>query len=244
MRRFFVIFGSMAIVAAMAVPAYAGNWAVTELDPLPDRIEADQAYTVGYWVLQHGTHPFEGSEKQLGETGLRLTDEKGTVLTFTGSRLPEPAHYAVAVKIPQGTWRVQGIQGIFMEHEVGTLTVPGTLTLAPPQFPALDGAQVKDYWGEIKPPGFPWKGEVTGQSPPTSQAVAAQPTPQATNAALTQPKEEASATTPIYLLALVALLSIAGTLVVQRLRPRRRPPLEEPDPTLEDIVVIGGTKHS
>ncbi|MEO3857085.1 hypothetical protein [Acrocarpospora sp. B8E8] len=238
MRRFFVFFGSMVIVAAMAVPAYAGGWAVTELDPLPDRIEAGQAYTVGYWVLQHGTHPFEGSEKQLGETGLRLTDEKGTVLTFTGSRLPEPAHYAVAVKIPQGTWRVQGIQGFFMEHEVGTLTVPGTLTLAQPEFPVTGGTQVKDYWGEIKPPGFPWKGEVTGQS----QAVAAQPSPQVTNAALTQPKEEA-ATTPVYLLALVALLSIAGTLVVQRLRPRRRPPLEEPDPALEDIVVIGGTKH-
>ncbi|GAA1005004.1 hypothetical protein Aple_035730 [Acrocarpospora pleiomorpha] len=240
MRRFFVILGSMAMVAAMAAPAYAGNWAVTELDPLPDRIEAGQAYTVGYWVLQHGTHPFEGSEKQLGDTGLRLTDEKGTVLTFTGSRLPEPAHYAVAVKIPQGTWRVQGIQGIFMEDEIGTLTVPGTLTLAAPQFPALDGAQVEDYWGEIKPPGFPWKGEVTSQIPPPSQVVAVQPSPQP----VTQPKSEPPATIPLYLWAVVALVSIAGTLLVQRFRPRRRQPVEEPDPTTDDILVIGGTKRS
>jgi hypothetical protein len=244
MRRFFAIFGSLVVVAVMATPAYAGNWAVTELDPLPDRIEADQAYTVGYWMLQHGTHPFEGSEEQLGETGLRLTDQKGTVLKFVGSRLPELAHYAVAVKIPKGTWRVQGLQGVFAEHEIGTLTVPGGLTLAPPQFETTGSFEVKDYWGEIKPPGFPWKGEVAGKAtlPATQTQPEAQPVTQvapATPAA--QPAADTSPAVPVYQLVLVALVAIAGTLLVQRFRRPRRT-AEEPEPDNEDVLVIGGTK--
>ncbi|GAA0392276.1 hypothetical protein Acor_17500 [Acrocarpospora corrugata] len=256
MRRLFVILGSLVIVAAMAAPAYAGNWAVTELDPLPDRIEADQAYTVGYWMLQHGTHPFGGTEKELGETGLRLTDGKGAVLKFIGSRLPEPAHYAVAVKIPKGTWRVQGIQGVFMDHEIGTLTVPGTLTLAPPQFDLTGGMEVKDYWGEIKPPGFPWKGDISGQVPPTTQAAipaptqpSTQPTTQPAPAAATQPNPESTTTIPAYLLAVVAVASIAGTLLLQRIR-RRPEASDHEDPSEQDqapteardVLTIGGTR--
>ena len=50
-----------------ALPAQAGGWAVPVLDPLPATVEADRTYTVGYWVLQHGTHPYEGTlEKTCG----------------------------------------------------------------------------------------------------------------------------------------------------------------------------------
>ncbi|GIH26141.1 hypothetical protein Aph01nite_44510 [Acrocarpospora phusangensis] len=259
MRRIFAIIGSLVVVVAMAAPAYAGNWAVTELDPLPDRIDADQAYTVGYWTLQHGTHPFEGPETRLGETGLRLTDEKGAVLEFIGSRLPEPAHYAVAVKIPKGTWRVQGIQGVFAEYEIGTLTVPGTLVPAPPQFVAEGSFEVTDYWGEIKPPGFPWKGTVSGKAtmPAAQPEAPAAPVAAATQAAAQPKPAEAPASIPAYLLAVVAVAAVAGTLLVQRLRRPRVRPAGEPESGTEpdsgkqaatdsaagDVLVIGGTKN-
>ncbi|MBN6055398.1 hypothetical protein JYK22_25910, partial [Nonomuraea sp. RK-328] len=145
---------ALALVAA-GTPAWAaGNWAVTYLDPLPARFAAGTPYTLGFWVLQHGSHPFAGD---LGRTGLRLTGRGGEVLTFPGTRLPEAGHYATSLVVPRGTWRVEGIQGLFQPHPVGTLTVPGGLEVNPlpreaiPATPAPDG----DYWGQIRPPGFP-----------------------------------------------------------------------------------------
>jgi hypothetical protein len=137
---------------APALPAQAGNWAVTLLDPLPDTFEADRAYTIGYWVLQHGSHPYEG---ELGKTGLRLVGPD-QVLEFEGRALPEAAHYAVAVAVPAGTWRVHALQGPFEAFDVGTLTVPGGLVLKPSEIAANlegyghDGAS--PHWGAVHPP--------------------------------------------------------------------------------------------
>jgi hypothetical protein len=233
MKRLLVMLGAMVAVLAMAAPARAGNWAVTEVDPLPATIQPNVAYTIGYWVLQHGTHPFEGPEKELGQTGLRLTGGDGTTLTFEGTRLPEPAHYAVSVRIPAGTWRLTGVQGIFAPYEIGTLTVPGRLTPAPPQFPASTFAEVTDYWGEIKPPGFPWK--ATPVSPFVAPAVTAGGSTPGTDAAGTvgtgitaAPTAAAAAASPVnatagsgawpqpYALLAVAVAAVAATLLVQR----------------------------
>jgi hypothetical protein len=240
MRRLLAALGAMAMTFAMTLPAHAqtraGNWATTELDPLPE-IKADTAYTIGYWVLQHGTHPFDGPAKNLGTTGLRLIGADGTALDFVGTALSEPAHYAVTIKVPEGEWRVQGVQGIFMPYEVGTLAVPGGLTPAPPQFPMSAGIGIIDYWGVIKPPGFPWKGKVTSSQPPAvpttvapsagalPQPVAMQPVtaqPVSTPATPASAKAETAASgddgwSSPYLLVVTAVLAIGATLLVQRM---------------------------
>ncbi|MBX6387067.1 MAG: hypothetical protein IRZ07_29500, partial [Microbispora sp.] len=158
MRRLFVALAAMAAILVTALPAQAraGFWAVTELDPLPSTLRPDVSYTVGFWVLQHGTHPYEGPGN-LEPIGLRLTGEDGKTLTFNGTPLPEPAHYATSIKVPAGRWRVQSLQGMFAPYEIGTLTVPGGLKPAPPQNPVSPGMVITDYWGPVKPPGFPWK---------------------------------------------------------------------------------------
>jgi hypothetical protein len=139
---------------ALAGPAaLAGGWATTLLDPLPDQIEANQPYTVGFWVLQHGSHV---ASPPISEVGLRFTDEKATALTFKGIALPEPAHYAAAIALPQeGAWRVEGLQGWFAPYKVGTLSVPGRLAVATPP-PALhfDGPGDHQAWGAIHPPNM------------------------------------------------------------------------------------------
>src|SRR5215211_6432465 len=105
---------------ATASPAEAGGWATTLLDPLPPRLEPGRTYTVGYWVLQHGSHPYEGD---LGTPGLKLVDDDGRVVTFQGVALREPAHFAAAIAIPHaGTWKLYGQQGVFAGYQVGTLT--------------------------------------------------------------------------------------------------------------------------
>jgi hypothetical protein len=136
--------------ALMSPVALAGGWATTLLDPLPDRIEANQAYTAGFWVLQHGSHP---ANPPISEAGLKFTDEKGTAVTFKGAALPEPAHYAAAIVLPHdGAWQVEGLQGWFGPYKVGTLSVPGRLALlTPPPAMAFDG-HGDHSWGAIHPP--------------------------------------------------------------------------------------------
>jgi len=148
LRIMLVLAAILATTVLTAAPARAGGWAVTALDPLPQRIQAGRSYTVGYWVLQHGSHPYEGD---LGKTGLKLVDDGGRVVTFEGVALREPAHFAAAIAIPHaGTWKLSGQQGIFAEYLVGTLTIPGGLAVLRPPTPMTMHSDT--HWGAIRPP--------------------------------------------------------------------------------------------
>jgi hypothetical protein len=142
---------------AGAAPAAAGNWAVTVIDPRPSGLTAGQAHEVSFWVLQHGTHPFDwGTQDELGEVGLTFTDAHGKGVHFAGRALAEPAHYVATVTLPRdGTWQVVGVQGTFMDFHVGSWTVPGSLTaLGVPAAPSAE--DLSKYWpGEVRPPVMP-----------------------------------------------------------------------------------------
>jgi hypothetical protein len=148
-----VLAGALSAVLLSGAPALAGNWAVTSLDPLPDRIEPGRGYTIGFWVLQHGSHPYSGGV--LDPVGLKFVDDKGKTTTFPGVALPEPAHFATAIILPaSGTYQVFGVQGPFQDYRIGTLTVPGGLTaLAAP--PPLEVGADQQPWGAIRPPQMP-----------------------------------------------------------------------------------------
>jgi hypothetical protein len=151
MRALRILLVMTALLAAIVLPAAsarAGGWAVTALDPLPQRLQAGRTYTVGYWVLQHGSHPYEGD---LGKTGLKLVDNGGRVVAFQGTALPEPAHFAAAIAIPHaGSWKLYSQQGIFDEYQVGTLTIPGGLAVSRPPTPMTMHRDT--HWGAIRPP--------------------------------------------------------------------------------------------
>src|SRR5687767_4115308 len=88
-----------------AAPAQAGGWASTVLDPVPAKFEPGRSYTIGFWVLQHGSHPYAGT---LEPVALRLVGPNGTT-TFTGIPLPEPAHYVTSIVVPTaGTYTLTG----------------------------------------------------------------------------------------------------------------------------------------
>jgi hypothetical protein len=155
-RLLLVLAGAFGAVLLSGAPALAGNWAVTSLDPLPDRIEPNRAYTIGFWVLQHGSHPYGGGV--LDPVGLKFVADSGggngKTATYPGVALPEPAHYAAAIILPAGTYQVFGVQGPFQDYRVGTLTVPGGLTaLAVP--PPLEVSADEQPWGAIRPPQMP-----------------------------------------------------------------------------------------
>ncbi|WP_329084575.1 hypothetical protein [Streptosporangium sp. NBC_01469] len=178
MRRILFLLAFIVPLLALGAPARAGGWALTVMDPVP-ATSPDTTYTLGFWLLQHGTHPYEGSD--LGEVALEFTDGKRS-LRFPGVALKEPAHYAAAVSLPKGTWEVKGIQGWFEPYRIGTLTVPGQLRVAPAprEFRQMIANQSpQEHWGVIRPPSVPL-GDVTPGVPPSRAAT---PTPVATPAA-------------------------------------------------------------
>jgi hypothetical protein len=193
-RRAGVLAAALVIGAGLgavggAGPAAAGGWAVTVIDPLPGRIVAGQAYKVSFWVLQHGTHPFSASPPiSLGEVGLMLTDDAGASVSFAGRALAEPAHYTTTVTVPHdGSWRVTGVQGMFLPFHVGTLTVPGTLkALGVPAAPSQE--DVQKYWpGPVRPPVLP----IDHQRDPFGLDA-----PKVPEQPLTQPRPAAAAVDP------------------------------------------------
>ncbi|MEU4407328.1 hypothetical protein AB0F88_22625 [Streptosporangium sp. NPDC023963] len=221
MRRILFLLAFIVPLLALGAPARAGGWALTVMDPVPVT-SPDTTYTLGFWLLQHGTHPYEGDD--LGEVALRFTDGKRS-LTFSGVALKEPAHYAAAVSLPKGTWEVEGIQGWFSPYRIGTLTVPGGLKVAPVPEDlrrSIAAQPQRDYWGVIRPPGVPLGDGVPSES--------AGPTPAATPAAAPaggSPVETATVAVveqetwwrPPYVLA--ALVGIAAlTALVYRVRRR------------------------
>ncbi|MER6173560.1 hypothetical protein [Streptosporangium sp. NPDC001681] len=155
MRRTLILLAFIVPLLALAAPARAGGWAITVMDPVPAKTDPDTTYTLGFWLLQHGTHPYLGED--LGEVALKFTDGKKS-LKFVGVKLKEPAHYATAISLPEGTWEVEAIQGWFAPYRIGTLTVPGGLEIAPipSEFRQSIAAQPpQEHWGAIRPPAVP-----------------------------------------------------------------------------------------
>ncbi|MGW0199890.1 hypothetical protein [Nonomuraea sp. NPDC003201] len=162
--------GTVALALGGLPAAAAGGWAVTYLDPAPSRFEGGTSYALGFWVLQHGSHPFEGN---LGAVGLRFTGADGKSLLFGGTALPEAGHYATSVVVPEGVWKVEGVQGLFQPYEVGTLTVPGGLKVDPvPAEMVAPMSAEKSFWGAVHPPGFPDKGPAVINRSPMGQGSA------------------------------------------------------------------------
>jgi hypothetical protein len=212
----------LATIVLPAAPARAGGWAVTALDPLPQRLQAGRSYTVGYWVLQHGSHPYEGD---LGKTGLTLVDDRGQVVSFQGVALREPAHFAAAIAIPHaGTWTLNAQQGIFADYQVGTLTVPGGLAVVRPPTPMTMHRDT--HWGAVRPP------DVAAMAKDTALPVSAADSGAAA-APVQEPARQRPAPTrdgdrvlptPVLLTVVLGLAGVGGALLLGRHRVLRVPP--------------------
>jgi len=219
-RAAVVLATALGAVLVSAAPAMAGNWGVTTLDPLPDRIEPGRAYTIGFWVLQHGSHPYFGGT--LDPVGLKFVDGKGAATVYKGVALAEPAHYATAVVFQgPGTWQVFGVQGPFQDYRVGTLTVPGGVTTLPVPQPATVGTD-EQPWGAIRPPQMP----VDTNRDPFGDAGAAAPAgaPSPAAAVRRTADDRPTGVPPVAVAAAVTVaLAVAGLALGRRWRRLRRP---------------------
>ncbi len=152
MRRIIAVLGAVLAAGLLApVPASAkGNWEETLLDPPPGRVEAGVTYTLGYWILQHGSYPYRDGD--LGPTSLVATGHDGETVEFAGTPAPTAGHYVAEVVFPHdGTWYLGSKHGVLMPDPlVATVTVPGGVDIA--------ASQVRDRepyaWGTVRP-SFP-----------------------------------------------------------------------------------------
>jgi hypothetical protein len=231
-----VVAGSLVLAPS---PARAGGWAVTVLDPLPERLEPGTPYTVGMWVLQHGSHPFEG---ELGPVSLTLTGDQGEV-TYPAVALIEPAHYAAAIVAPRaGTYKVVATQGLFAPYDVGTLTVPGGFLAGdiPPPLPYKDAE--KNWPGLVRPPIMPVdpnRDPFSSDVAPAVKAPAADPVAAQERVAAVTPAEPASRT-PLVAVAAVVVAGLAF-LLTKRQRRWRAAQRSGPSPSSSSMTWIAAS---
>jgi cytochrome c551/c552 len=100
MTRFLWAGGILVTILLLALPAFAGGWAVATLDTLPDYAVAGQPLTIGFIVRQHGVTPLDGLSPAIriarpgeyGEVVASATDDGG-------------GHYSATFTFPEsGEW--------------------------------------------------------------------------------------------------------------------------------------------
>jgi hypothetical protein len=101
--------------------AFAGGWAVTTIDALPEGgFQAGQTYRLGFWIRQHGQHPFAGAKPSFQITSA----ESGERRAFPGHPDGEDGHYVVEVTFPaEGEWSWEVSQDPFSVQSLGTVSV-------------------------------------------------------------------------------------------------------------------------
>ncbi|OLF14924.1 hypothetical protein BU204_24620 [Actinophytocola xanthii] len=156
--------------------AEAGGWAETVLDPTPARVQARVTYTLGFWVLQHGSYPYQGD---LGPVVLTARTE-GEFLEFPATRAATPGHYSAEVVFPRdGVWLFGTRHGeLAFDEDVAIVTVPGAFEISPSEL----ATRAEHAWGAVRP-SFP-------PSRPGAQVAAPSGEPVETVGALVEPRRE------------------------------------------------------
>lgn len=99
--RFRVLVGMALLLSlAIAVPVFAGGWAVITVDDLPVNATAGEPLTIGFTVLQHGRTPSTGLSPTITFT-LPKEDQFAIIAEEEG----EEGHYSTSVTFPkEGEW--------------------------------------------------------------------------------------------------------------------------------------------
>lgn len=109
---------ALLLTLAIAVPVYAGGWAVITLDELPTGVIAGELFTVGFTVLQHGITPMTDLDPTI--LAVSPDGEKFIVLAKPEGK---PGHYAATLTFPtKGKWNWT-IQAFTMEQKMPVLSV-------------------------------------------------------------------------------------------------------------------------
>lgn len=109
----------------LAIPVFAGGWAVIVLDDLPTNVVAGEPLTIGFTVLQHGKTPMDGLEPTI--TANLFKEE---VIVVQAEADGESGHYTASLTFPkEGEWR-WSIQAFTMDQRMPMLNVAAPMVKA------------------------------------------------------------------------------------------------------------------
>lgn len=109
----------------IAVPVFAGGWAVITLDELPTGVVAGEPFTVGFTVLQHGKTPMNDLDPILN-----MHLDKTNAFVIHAERKGKPGHYTATLTIPKaGEWE-WSIQAFSMDQKMPALNVAAPLAVS------------------------------------------------------------------------------------------------------------------
>jgi mono/diheme cytochrome c family protein len=108
---------ALLLAFVLAVPVFAGGWAVITLDELPTGMVAGEPFTIGFTVLQHGRTPLTNLDPVI------IARSGSERVTFSPTDEGKPGHYAVSMTIPsEGEWEWT-IHAFSMEQKMPALSV-------------------------------------------------------------------------------------------------------------------------
>lgn len=100
MKKVVVLIGLL-VCAIVTLPVMAGGWAVVTLDALPTDVVAEESFTIGFTVRQHGQQLTGGLTPQI----TAVHAETGESITVPAEAEGIDGHYAAVMTLPNaGTW--------------------------------------------------------------------------------------------------------------------------------------------
>ena len=127
---------ALLLSVVLAMPAFAGSWAVITLDELPTGVVAGEPLTIGFTVLQHGKTPMDGLVPTITAT---LSKSESFVVYAEPDG--EPGHYVATLTFPvEGNWNWT-IQA-FMEQAMPALSVAAPIVAPVSQQPIAETAPI------------------------------------------------------------------------------------------------------
>lgn len=113
---------ALVLSLVLAIPAFAGGWAVITLDELPTDIVAGEPLTIGFTVLQHGKTPLAGLSPTISAS---LSGKAKFVAEAVEDG--EAGHYTATLTFPvEGEW-TWSIQAFTMDQPMPSLQVAAAI---------------------------------------------------------------------------------------------------------------------
>ena len=113
-----IALGLVFLLTLIAVPVFAGGWAVISLDELPLNVTAGEPLTIGFTVLQHGRTPMTNIAPTV-----TAHSSGAKKMVIPAEPQGDPGHYVATLTFPkEGHWE-WSIQAFTMDQRMPTLNV-------------------------------------------------------------------------------------------------------------------------
>lgn len=132
---------ALLIAIVLAVPVFAGGWAVITLDKLPTGVVAGEPLTIGFTVLQHGKTPMT----DIAPTVTAMLSKSDTFVVKAKAE-GKPGHYVATLTFPkEGNWE-WSIQAFTMDQAMPELSVAAPKAVPVTFKPAVMPASISPLW--------------------------------------------------------------------------------------------------